>query len=291
MLDPGVFFIRVLFRVPERFVLRHLDRYRLGDQLDHPVLVLPRDPTEEIVELGDDVGESVHLDLARPTTSTSRHRANLRIVVLQQDLPHCPLLDAVAIHVDRLKDALRQVRLNGSGQLVHEEVQEDRALLPPRVVIGQNRGEKGIATRERLGFALEGDLFILVQFVDVDLHAPVQDGVELLAILAVQVPHHKLPDLIRRVHLGTVQIGLEVVEFVWIGFVGEDRGPVVAREGLGDGIRVVQEVKHEDIVLLRVRAIEPRQRLDGLDPGECLVNVHGVQERFVVAGLELVGTD
>ena len=45
------------------------------------------------------------------------------------------------------------------------------------------------------------------------------------------------------------------------------------------------------VVLLRVRAVQPRQRLHRLDAGERLVHVHRVQQRLVVAGLELVGAD
>ena len=51
------------------------------------------------------------------------------------------------------------------------------------------------------------------------------------------------------------------------------------------------EVEHEAVVLLRVRAVEPREGLHGLDARERLVHVHRVQQRLVVAGLELVGAD
>ena len=55
--------------------------------------------------------------------------------------------------------------------------------------------------------------------------------------------------------------------------------------------RVVLEVEHEAVVLLRVRAVEARERLHRLDARERLVHVHRVQQRLVVAGLELVGAD
>ncbi len=54
---------------------------------------------------------------------------------------------------------------------------------------------------------------------------------------------------------------------------------------------VVQEVQHEHVVLLGVRPVEARQRLHRLDAGERLVHVHRVQQRLVVAGLELVRAD
>ena len=69
------------------------------------------------------------------------------------------------------------------------------------------------------------------------------------------------------------------------------RGAVVGLERLLDDVGVVREVEHHDVVLLRVRAVEPRERLHGLDAGQRLVDVHRVQQRLVVAGLELVGAD
>ena len=81
------------------------------------------------------------------------------------------------------------------------------------------------------------------------------------------------------------------MEPVGVGLFGQDRGPVVIRKGLRDGLRVVQEVEHEHVSLLRVRPVEARQRLDRPDPRERLVDVHRVQQRLVVAGLELVRAD
>ena len=44
-------------------------------------------------------------------------------------------------------------------------------------------------------------------------------------------------------------------------------------------------------MLLRVRAVQAGERLHRLDAGQRLVHVHRVQQRLVVAGLELVGAD
>ena len=93
------------------------------------------------------------------------------------------------------------------------------------------------------------------------------------------------------VDLAAVERGLEVVQLVGVGLVGEDGGAVVGLEGVADGIAVVAEVEHEDVALLGVGAVEAGEGLHGLDAGEHLVDVHGVQERLVVAGLELVGAD
>ena len=54
---------------------------------------------------------------------------------------------------------------------------------------------------------------------------------------------------------------------------------------------VVHEVEHEDVVLLRMGAVQPRERLHGLDAAEHLVHIHRMQQWLVVAGLELVGAD
>ena len=81
------------------------------------------------------------------------------------------------------------------------------------------------------------------------------------------------------------------MQLVRVGLLAQDRRAVVRLERLLDRVGVVHEVEHERIVLLRVRAVEPRQRLHGLDAGERLVDVHRVQQRLVVAGLEFVGAD
>ena len=81
------------------------------------------------------------------------------------------------------------------------------------------------------------------------------------------------------------------MQLVRVGLLGEDRRAVVVGEGLLDRLGVVHEVEHEDVVLLRVRAVQARERLHRLDAGEHLVHVHRVQQRLVVAGLELVGAD
>jgi hypothetical protein len=69
------------------------------------------------------------------------------------------------------------------------------------------------------------------------------------------------------------------------------RGAVVVRERLLNRVRVVHEIEHEHIVLLPMRAVEARERLHRLGAREQLVHVHRVQQRLVVAGLELVGAD
>jgi hypothetical protein len=88
-----------------------------------------------------------------------------------------------------------------------------------------------------------------------------------------------------------VQRRAQVVELVGVGLLAEHRRSVVGRERRDDRVRVVGEVEHEGVVLGRVSAIEARERLHRLDARERLVDVHRVQQRLVVAGLELVRAD
>ena len=81
------------------------------------------------------------------------------------------------------------------------------------------------------------------------------------------------------------------MQLVRVGLFGEQRRAVVVLEGEGDRLAVVLEVEHEAVMLLRVRAVEARQGLHGLDARERLVHIHRVQQRLVVAGLELVGAN
>ena len=122
-------------------------------------------------------------------------------------------------------------------------------------------------------------------------HAGIEDRVELVAVGAAEIQLDQFIDLRSVVDLVAVERGLEIVQLVRVGLLAEDRRPVIVVERLLDRFRVVHEVEHEYIVLLRMRAVEPRQRLHRLDAREQLVHVHRVQQRLVVSGLELVGAD
>ena len=81
------------------------------------------------------------------------------------------------------------------------------------------------------------------------------------------------------------------MQLVRVGLLRQDCGAVVIGKGGLDRVSVIREVEHKGVVFFGVRAVETGQRLHRLDAGKRLVDVHGVQQRFVVAGLELVGTD
>jgi len=63
----------------------------------------------------------------------------------------------------------------------------DRQLLPARARVGQDRRQEAVGAGERLGFALEVDLVVLVEVLDVLRGADVEDGVELVAFDATEV--------------------------------------------------------------------------------------------------------
>jgi hypothetical protein len=72
-------------------------------------------------------------------------------------------------------------------------------------------------------------------------------------------------DLRLRVDLVRVEISLEVVQLVWIRFLSQNSRSVVAGERLRHRVRVVHEIEDKDIVLLRMRAVQTRQRLHCLE--------------------------
>ena len=53
----------------------------------------------------------------------------------------------------------------------------------------------------------------------------------------------------------------------------------------------LKKIEHEHVVLLGMRPVEAGEGLHRLDAGQRLIDVHRVQQRFVVPGLELVGAD
>jgi hypothetical protein len=66
--------------------------------------------------------------------------------------------------------------------------------------------------------------------------------------------------LFRRIYLCVVEGSLEVVELVGVSFLTENGRPVVIGEGFGDRLRVVLKVENEDIMLLRVGAVQAAWR-------------------------------
>ena len=91
------------------------------------------------------------------------------------------------------------------------------------------------------------------------------------------------------VDLHLVELVLEPVELVRVGAVLKPGLVVVGGEGRLDVLGIVDEVEDERRLLAGRDPVEPRQRLHGLHPVEALVDVHGLQEGLVEAGLVFLG--
>ena len=87
------------------------------------------------------------------------------------------------------------------------------------------------------------------------------------------------------------ELGLKVVEQVRVGGLAQEGPVVVGSEGFLNLLSLVGEVQNHRVVLARVNTIEPGQGLDGVDPAQFLVHVHGVQQGLVKPRLEFIRHD
>ena len=159
------------------------------------------------------------------------------------------------------------------------------------MTVSQDCPEKAIAAHEGFGFALELNLAVFIQVIDVFGNASVKDGVKLVSICAGNVQGNQVLNLLPAIHLLGIKIALQIVQLVGIGFTGLDRGAVVVLEGYLHRFSVVGEVQNKSIALLRMGAVQPGERLHGQHTRQRLVYVHRVQQRFIKTGNELVGND
>ncbi len=81
------------------------------------------------------------------------------------------------------------------------------------------------------------------------------------------------------------------MQFVRVRLFTQNRCPIIISKRILDRIHIVCEVENECIVLERMRAVQPGQRLHRLDPRQQLVYVHRVQQRLVISSLELLRHD
>jgi hypothetical protein len=73
-----------------------------------------------------------------------------------------------------------------------------------------------------------------------------------------------------------------VVQFVRFSFRAVNCRAAVVLESQLDSICIVLEIQHKGIMLLRMRSVQSRQGLQGLDVGEQFVN-DSMQQRLVVS--------
>ena len=100
-------------------------------------------------------------------------------------------------------------------------------------------------------------VFVFAELGTIDSYADIQDWVELVSVLPVQIEPYELFDFRLVVDLEAVEIRLEIVQLIRIGFPAQNSCPIEWLERFLDHLCLVQEVEHEDIVFLRVGSIEP----------------------------------
>ena len=115
-----------------------------------------------------------------------------------------------------------------------------------------------------------------------------RDQVALLG-LRVQLDRDDAIHLEVVVVAGRVELGAQVVDEVRVGDVLQLGRLVVGLERRQDILGAVHEVEHVGRVLAGMGAIQPRERLHGLNARQPPIDVHAAQQRLVEAGLELVG--
>jgi hypothetical protein len=106
-----------------------------------------------------------------------------------------------------------------------------------------------------LGLALKVDLGVLVELLFIGSHTSIEDRVEAVAVGASEVKLHELGDLRLVIDLVGVERRDEIMELVWVGFVTENHRPEISVECRADRFGVIDEIEHEDIVLLRIRTV------------------------------------
>ena len=152
-----------------------------------------------------------------------------------------------------------------------------------------------IAQRGELASPQFGLRFILLQERGEPRHRRVQRGVHglmiggALALLGLEVDGAEPLDFLEQIHAGGVELSLDRVHPRRIDFGAHLRAFVVGCERRAYLAAVVDEVEDEGVLLAGVGAVEPGQRLHRLDAGQPLVDVHGVQQRLIEAGLVLLG--
>src|SRR5260370_29830 len=122
-------------------------------------------------------------------------------------------------------------------------------------------------------------------------HARMESRIQLVSIGSTQEQLNPLLHLFRRINLRTVKRRLQIMKLIRVGFLRKQCRSVIVLKSKGDRLAIVSEIEHETIVLLWMRAIEPRKRLHRLYARERFVHVHGMQQRLIVPGLELIGAN
>lgn len=173
----GVLAVGVLAGVGVFFVFGYSGWDVVGQHLLDSVLVVPDYVAEEVVEVGDYLGEAFHFCFGFGAACFGGDGGDFAVLVGECQLHGCAALHSVAVHVYGLEDALREVVFLGGGQFRHQKSQENRPLLPVFVAVGQHGRQELVGAHERFGFAFEIHLGIFAEVVAVSLYADVQQRV------------------------------------------------------------------------------------------------------------------
>ena len=192
VLDAGVLLVGVGDRVPVGLVRGHFAGQLLGNDLLNLVLVCPRDVAETVVEVANDGGQQLKLGFRLVAAVLNGDRPDFGVLVGQLDLADLLLFDPVAVHVDGLKDAAREVLFFRRRQLEDEEVEEDGEFLPLGVGVGQDGGQEFVGTQEGFGLALEVDLAVFIELDEdgqVDFKGKAKSFLRTYEFLAAILPY------------------------------------------------------------------------------------------------------
>ena len=157
--------------------------------------------------------------------------------------------------------------------------------------------QEAIQVAERLHLAAPqfGFLFLLLEQVGEARNGRVQRRVHgLMILLALPLPRFEVDGaeplhFLSQIDAGSVQLLLEGVHPRRFHFLAQFRAFVVRLERFADFVAVVHEIQHEGVLLVRVGAVQAREGLHGLDAGQALVHIQGVQQGLVETGLVLLG--
>jgi hypothetical protein len=111
VLDRRILPVIVLLGVPVRLIRRHFRWDVLRDQPPRPVLVLPVDVTELLIECLQDAGEPVQFRLWPTPAAASRCGSDFGVFVSEGDSHGGALLHPITVHVDGFEEAAREILL------------------------------------------------------------------------------------------------------------------------------------------------------------------------------------
>ncbi len=244
--------------------------------------------TEALVQLGDDARERLHFALIGAVARPGAYRIEHSGPPLQRDLSAGGLLDPVGFHVDVLLDLPGQFLALQRYQ-PPEVSRKDVELLQVGIGEGKNLRQEDVQPDVIAQQAAEITLFFFGQLAEARDDRRENRIEPVLPGPGVEIHPGERLHIRLGVHREAKQPGLMLVEKIRVGAFGEQGGFVVGLERRLDLVGFVREVEHHGALLLRVSPVEPGEGLHRIHPAQLLVHVHGVEERLVEPGLELVG--